>query len=115
AIAGGVGGGVVALGAIVGIIAYFVLKKKRSQIPPSAQFTDPAAGVSYTQSTYTNLFTPPSSVTQQRLYDPSDPSTFPASPSSPTILTSPSHNYQTSFSHPGQMGRPGGYSGAPEV
>ncbi|KIJ06369.1 hypothetical protein PAXINDRAFT_20436 [Paxillus involutus ATCC 200175] len=115
AIAGGVVGGVVALAAIVGVISYLALKKKRSRVAPSAQFADPAAAASYNQSMHTNPFTPPSTETQQRLYDPSDPSTFPTSLFSPTILTTPSHNYQSSLSYPGQTGRPGGYSGAPEV
>ncbi|KIJ16760.1 hypothetical protein PAXINDRAFT_168244 [Paxillus involutus ATCC 200175] len=115
AIAGGVVGGVIALAAIVGVISYLALKKKRSRVAPSAQFADPAAAASYNQSMHTNPFTPSSTETQQRLYDPSDPSTFPTSPSSPTMLTTPSHNYQSSLSYPGQTGRPGGYSGAPEV
>ncbi|KIJ69050.1 hypothetical protein HYDPIDRAFT_164720 [Hydnomerulius pinastri MD-312] len=119
AIAGGVVGGIVGLAAIVGVIVYFVMKKKRSQIPPSAQFNDSARAAGYTNSMYTsntNPFTPPAQMTQQRLYDPSDPSTFPTSPPSPTIFTSPSNNYQNpSVNYSAQSGRPGGYSGAPEV
>ncbi|KAF9218335.1 hypothetical protein BS17DRAFT_87075 [Gyrodon lividus] len=119
AIAGGVVGGIVGLAVIAGVITYFIIKKKRSQLPPSAQFNDPATAASYTNSMYTttNLLTPPpAQMTEQRLYDPSDPSTFPTSPSSPTIFTSPSHNYQDpSINYSNQSGRPGGYSGAPEV
>ncbi|KAH7889385.1 hypothetical protein F5I97DRAFT_1843920 [Phlebopus sp. FC_14] len=122
AIAGGVVGGVVGLAAIVGALAYFFVKKRRSQTPPSAAFSDGASR--YTNSMYTsgpsqNPFSPPAQMTQQRLYDPSDPSTFPTSPPSPTILTSASNNYQNPSIHSNvfssQTGRPGGYSGAPEI
>ncbi|KAF9246138.1 hypothetical protein BU15DRAFT_70254 [Melanogaster broomeanus] len=119
AIAGGVVGGVVGVAAIAGVIAYLVIRNKRSQTPPSAQFTDPATAASYTNSMYgsTNPFVPPpAQMTQPRLYDPSDPTTFPTSPVSPTVLTTPSHNYQnSSISYTSQAGRPTGYSGAPEV
>jgi hypothetical protein len=56
---------------------------------------------------------------QPRLYDPSDPTTFPGSPPSPTVLTTGSSNVYQNPSIPShvfsQQSRSGQYSGAPEV
>ncbi|KAL4067924.1 hypothetical protein V8B97DRAFT_2021726 [Scleroderma yunnanense] len=116
AIVGGAVGGVVGLAAIAALITWFCVRRRRQAKPPSAMYdgTTPGTNSMYTA---TNPFTPP--VTQPRLYDPSDPSTFPTSPPSPTIHTSPSTGYQNNSVHSNiyaaQGGRPGAYSGAPEL
>ncbi|KAI6118853.1 hypothetical protein EV401DRAFT_1965650 [Pisolithus croceorrhizus] len=117
AIVGGAVGGVVGLAAIVGLAAWLLLRRRRQVTPPNA--LDGGAPPPATSSMYTgsNSFTAP--LTQPKFYDPSDPSTFPASPPSPTIQTTPSNGYQNPSIHSAlyasQGGRPGGYSGAPEL
>ncbi|KAN0076908.1 hypothetical protein V8E55_010763 [Tylopilus felleus] len=79
AIAGGVVGGVVGLALLVGVavVTFSIMRKKRRKIPSSAQFADtpnsPSPG--YTSPTF---FAPQTA--QPKLYDPSDPSTFPTTP-----------------------------------
>ncbi|EGN95741.1 hypothetical protein SERLA73DRAFT_186929 [Serpula lacrymans var. lacrymans S7.3] len=126
AIAGGVVGGVVGVGLIAAAIGFFVVRSRRPKLAPSAAYNESVAGSAnkprsdYTNSMYqVNPFPGQSPMTPPRLYDPSDPSTFPTSPPTPTIQTtgsnpnafSPSHGYpsQTQFPRPGQ------YSGAPEI
>ncbi|KAF8557316.1 hypothetical protein OG21DRAFT_1482401 [Imleria badia] len=113
AIAGGVVGGVVGLALIVGLAVFFVIKKKRSQIPPSAQFAgaQPLSSI-YTDSTPFAAQAP--QMVQPRLYDPSDPSTFPVSPP-PTTISSQDVPNSTIHSSTSML-RPGGfYSGVPEI
>ncbi|KAI9571570.1 hypothetical protein HD554DRAFT_2168839 [Boletus coccyginus] len=115
AIVGGVVGGVVGLALIAGVVVFFVMKKKRSQTPPSALFTSPTSpappsGV-YTDTT---PFVP--QMAQSRLYDPSDPSTFPASPPSTTIQTGSSHGIQHTVNYSTSSMQPGGYyAGVPII
>ncbi|KIM62167.1 hypothetical protein SCLCIDRAFT_120554 [Scleroderma citrinum Foug A] len=117
AIVGGAVGGVVVLGAIAAFITWFCIRRRRRQTKaPSAMYDGSAPGG--TNSMYTTSpFTP--SATQPKLYDPSDPTTFPASPPSPTIHTTPSTGYQNNSIHSNlyaaQGGRPGAYSGVPEL
>ncbi|OAX38931.1 hypothetical protein K503DRAFT_865799 [Rhizopogon vinicolor AM-OR11-026] len=123
AIAGGVVGGVVGIAAIVGLAAWFCVKRRRSTTAPSAAFRDIDGGPGYTQSVYSANPHPfpmqPEMAQQPRLYDPSDPSTFPNSPPSPTIQTTSTSNIYQNPSIPShvysQQSRPGQYSGAPEV
>ncbi|KAG1832053.1 hypothetical protein EV424DRAFT_82267 [Suillus variegatus] len=122
AIAGGVVGGVVGIAAIIGLVTWFVVKRRRSATAPSAAFSDIGGGAGYTQSVYspnTHSFPTQPQMTQQRLYDPSDPSTFPGSPPSPTLLTTASSNIYQNPSIPShvfsQQSRPGQYSGTPEI
>ncbi|KAG1756665.1 uncharacterized protein EDB91DRAFT_1261638 [Suillus paluster] len=122
AIAGGVIGGVVGLAAIVGLAAWFFVKRRRSSKAPSAAFSDIGGGPGYTQSVYSanpHPFPMQSQMTQQpRLYDPADPTTFPTSPPSPTVLTTSSNIYQNPSipSHVfSQQSRPGQYTGTPEI
>jgi len=125
AIAGGVVGGVVGIALIAAVVVFFVMKKRRSQIPPSAQFAGhpPSANPS---NGYAPQPAPPGSpyspqMTQPKLYDPSDPSTFPVSPSPPTTMTGSTVNAPTSFvtyssNYPSvRPGTGGAYTGAPEV
>jgi len=109
AIAGGVVGGVVGLALIAGA-AIFFLRKRRSQIPLSDQS---GAGVLSPSSGFSDTVPFNAQMAQPRLYDPSDPSTFPTSPATATTGLSSSQgatNY-SSYSVP-----PGGhYSGVPEI
>lgn len=113
AIAGGVVGGVVGLAAVAGVIIFFALRRRRTRTPPSASFNEGRGGPGYTNSMYSNQYSQQQpSMTQPRLYDPSDPSTFPPTDPTPTIHTTNS-NFQPS--HPYSPTRPGQYSGAPEI
>ncbi|KAJ8590350.1 hypothetical protein M405DRAFT_816399 [Rhizopogon salebrosus TDB-379] len=100
-IAGGSVGGVIGI-AIAGIAAWLFVRRRRSRRrTPSETFKDISGGPGFTQSAY---------MTQQpRLYNPSDPSTFPPASGEILINTSiPSHVYS-------QESRPGQYNGVPEV
>ncbi|KAI6005670.1 hypothetical protein EDD15DRAFT_661020 [Pisolithus albus] len=117
AIVGGAVGGVVGLAAIVGLATWLFLRHRRKASAPDAMdggVPPPGTGSMYMAS---SSFTTP--LTQPKLYDPSDPSTFPTSPPSPTIHTTPSNGYQNASIHSNlyapQGGRPGGYSGVPEI
>lgn len=123
AIAGGVVGGIVGAAAIIGLATWFFVKRRRSATAPSAAFTDIGGGPGYTQSVYSSNPHPfpvqPQMTQQPRLYDPSDPSTFPGSPPSPTVVTTASSNIYQNPSIPShvysQQPRPGQYSGTPEI
>ncbi|KAN0076910.1 hypothetical protein V8E55_010765 [Tylopilus felleus] len=112
AIAGGVVGGVVGVALIAAVVVYFVMKRKRSRAPPSAQFTgnETSPSAVYTGPT---PFAP--QMAQPKLYDPSDPSTFPSSPPPPTFLTGSSHDVSNGTIYSTTSLRPGAYSGAPEI
>ncbi|KAG1754638.1 hypothetical protein EDB19DRAFT_1667459 [Suillus lakei] len=123
AIAGGVVGGIVGAAAIIGLATWFFVKRRRSATAPSAAFSDIGGGPGYTQSVYSTNPHPfpmqPQMTQQPRLYDPSDPTTFPGSPPSPTVLTTASSNMYQNPSIPShvfsQQSRPGQYSGTPEI
>ncbi|KIK49219.1 hypothetical protein CY34DRAFT_797160 [Suillus luteus UH-Slu-Lm8-n1] len=123
AIAGGVVGGIVGAAAIIGFATWFFVKRRRSATAPSAAFTDIGGGPGYTQSVYSSNPHPfpmqPQMTQQPRLYDPSDPTTFPGSPPSPTVLTTGSSNIYQNPSIPShvfsQQPRPGQYNGTPEI
>ncbi|KAG2041610.1 hypothetical protein BDR03DRAFT_945232 [Suillus americanus] len=123
AIAGGVVGGIVGAAVIIGLATWFCFKRRRSATAPSAAFSDIGGGPGYTQSVYSANPHPfpmqPQMTQQPRLYDPSDPTTFPGSPPSPTVLTTASSNIYQNPSIPShvfsQQSRPGQYSGTPEI
>jgi len=112
AIAGGVVGGVVGLGIIAGLIAFFLMRQRRTKAAPSAEYNNGYYGGPASDAP---LNTPPPmsqhSFTHQppRLYDPSDPSTYPQSPQTPTIQTT---NSGPAYSHQHQASQ---YSGIPEL
>ncbi|KAG1878260.1 hypothetical protein F4604DRAFT_1756106 [Suillus subluteus] len=92
ATAGGVVGGIVGVGAIAGLAAWFFIRRRRFRRASSAAFSQP------------QMTQPP------RFYDPADPSTFPP-PLFSTLQTTTSSVNQN-FS---QQSRPGQYNGVPEV
>ncbi|KAG9318849.1 hypothetical protein JVU11DRAFT_954 [Chiua virens] len=117
AIAGGVVGGVGGL-ALIAAVAVFYMKKKRSQIPPSAHINNlPSPGYPLPSGNNTDSNPFITQMTQPKFYDPSDPSTFPASLPPNTITTVSSQNTPGSninYSNPSV--RPGAaYSGVPEI
>ncbi|KIM62174.1 hypothetical protein SCLCIDRAFT_849521 [Scleroderma citrinum Foug A] len=99
-------GGTVAAGAIAVLITWLYVRRRRRQ-------TRALSGD--TLSTPTSAFADPA--TQLKLYDPSDPCTFPVSP--PTIYMSPFFIHQNNTIHSNvraaQGGHPITYSGAPEL
>ncbi|KAI0293052.1 hypothetical protein BC826DRAFT_1097725 [Russula brevipes] len=108
AIAGGVVGGVVGAALIAGVVIWFTTRRRRGRLAPSAAFaidlgSDIKHPVPY-----------PLSMDSPRLYDPSDPSTFPIQAPSPTIWTT-----NQSTQHPGSVSdfqsQPRTYGGLPEV
>ena len=61
-------GGVVGAALIAGVIIFFVMKKKRSRIPPSAQFAGAHALPSQPTSAYTDSTPFPPQMAQPKLY-----------------------------------------------
>ncbi|KAG6814538.1 hypothetical protein H0H92_000065 [Tricholoma furcatifolium] len=128
-IAGGVVGGVVALALIAALIFWWT-RRGRSKVAPSAEASYAAAApvspppMSYNTSTAPSSF--PQIMPSPRLYDPSDPSTYPTA-AIPTDYTGSSstglHTHITGSSYPllqpnvtGTGTTPGGqYTGAPEL
>jgi len=105
AIAGGVAGGIACLAIIGGLIAWYLLRKRRSS---NAKIMNTTQNLDYPQPSYYPQ------TTQTKLYSPSDPSTFP--PSTEEMLID---NSRGKFSPllPGMTVQPGRgqYSGAPEL
>lgn len=94
AIAGGVVGGLVGLGLIAGLIAFFLIRSRRAQshVPASAGYGSATTPGYYSAPASAFPVSPPPPMSQQKLYDPSDPSTFPSQPSPPSGTT-----FQTSY------------------
>ncbi|THH17527.1 hypothetical protein EW146_g3301 [Bondarzewia mesenterica] len=115
AIAGGVVGGVVGAALLAGLVVCLVIRHRRSRVPPSATYgggPSPVMG----QDVHNGALAPFAREfpeTPRRFYDPSDPSTFPTSPSpsSPMIHTN-NNTYNTSM-HNLQPNR-SQYNGLPE-
>jgi hypothetical protein len=130
AIAGGAIGAVVVLGFLGALVAFLVVRKRNA----TNSVTSPADGygnvplksplsMSQQHSTYDGnpvyndkpAYVGNSAYAERpmpRVYDPSDPSTYPQSPPTPTIHTTNSGL----ASHPyGPQGQVGHYSGAPEL
>ncbi|KAI9571571.1 hypothetical protein HD554DRAFT_1789594 [Boletus coccyginus] len=111
AIVGGVVGGIVGLALIAGVV-FFVMKKKRSQTSPSAGFTATPTSPVSPSGVYTDTTPFVPHMAQPRLYNPSDPGTFPASPATTGSSHGVRHtvNYSTSSMQPG-----GYYAGVPII
>ncbi|KAH9169671.1 hypothetical protein EDB89DRAFT_1908438 [Lactarius sanguifluus] len=92
AIAGGVAGGVVVIGAI-GVLLFYLLRRRRSQVP-SAAVNGMSGDKTYVPGT------------PMKFYDPNDPSTFPEFQSLPYDGNTPANAQDT---------RPQGYHGLPTV
>ncbi|KAG8217877.1 hypothetical protein J3R82DRAFT_6043 [Butyriboletus roseoflavus] len=131
AIAGGVVGGVVGVALIAGVVVFFVMRRKRSQSPPLAEFAGRPTSSVYPSPGYTDVTAFAPQMAQPKLYvsganplktcrltilqDPSDPSTFPTSPP-PTTIGGSSNNIQNpTLNYSSQSVHPGYYSGAPEI
>ncbi|KAJ7046997.1 hypothetical protein C8F04DRAFT_217305 [Mycena alexandri] len=106
-IAGGVVGGVVLL-AVVCILAFWFIRRRRRNVAPS-NLAQPPMGY------HSSGDITPFSLTQTpKLYNPADPSTFPSSPSSAMYnsgrIQSPAYSGNTVTEQPRAQ-----YTGAPEV
>ncbi|KAH0839430.1 hypothetical protein J3R83DRAFT_205 [Lanmaoa asiatica] len=115
AIAGGVVGGVVGIALIVGAAVFFIVKK-RFRILPLARFTSIPMTSTYPSpgDADTTPFTP--QMAPPKLYDPSDPTTFPTSPLPTTITSGSSNNIQDpSVGYYSPTTHRGYYSGVPEI
>jgi len=113
AIAGGVVGGVVGLALIGGLIAFFLIRRRRTRVPPSAAYATGGPNMATAGNSASMPFMQDQPATPKRFYDPSDPSTFPTSPSpsSPTIhTTNQTYNSQHNLS-PNRND----YNGFPEI
>ncbi|KIK49217.1 hypothetical protein CY34DRAFT_307417 [Suillus luteus UH-Slu-Lm8-n1] len=119
AIAGGVVGGILGT-TIIGLVVWFLVKRRRTSTTPSPAFSDIGRVPGHTQSFYstnTNIFP---MAQQSRLYDPSDPTTFPGHPHFPPGPIASSSNIDLNPSMPSpvfpQQSRPGQYTaGIPQV
>ncbi|KAI0256989.1 hypothetical protein BJV78DRAFT_1150861 [Lactifluus subvellereus] len=109
AIAGGVVGGAVGAAMVAGVVAWFVIRRRRARSAPSAAFVgSQGSDVAQTTEPY-----PLSIEIPQKLYDPSDPSTYPPhAPSSIIHTTVPTSPYRGSMS---DLNQHSSYTGLPEV
>ncbi|KAN0140943.1 hypothetical protein V8E53_001387 [Lactarius tabidus] len=108
AIAGGVVGGLIGAAAVAAAIAFFAIRRRRARSAPSTEYMSGGGSEMGQPVPY------PLTGDTPRLYDPSDPTTYPHPPSSPTIrTTNQSNQYHspTSELHPNRQA----YSGLPEV
>ncbi|KAG2353714.1 hypothetical protein BDR07DRAFT_686701 [Suillus spraguei] len=118
AIAGGVVGGIAGAAVIIGLATWFFVKRYRASTTLSAGISNVDGHPGHTQSVYsTNVVMFPM-VQQPRLYDPSDPTTFPVHPH-PTDLVTSSNNMVLNTSSPPrayiQQSHLGKYTGVPQV
>jgi len=89
AIAGGVVGGVIGAAIIASLVSWFTIRRRRASSAPSAAYIDGQSGMGEATAPY------PLGIETPRLYDPSDPSTYPMTHApSPTIHTT---NYSGQF------------------
>jgi len=88
AIAGGVVGGVVGAAIIAGIVSWYAIRRRRARSAPSAAYMGGQNDMGQAEVPY------PLTIDTPRLYDPSDPSTYPTQAPSPTIHTT---NYSGQF------------------
>ncbi|KAG1877992.1 hypothetical protein DFJ58DRAFT_909624 [Suillus subalutaceus] len=119
AIAGGVVGGIAGVAAIIGLVTWYFVKRRPSSTTPSAAFNDIGGGPGHTQSFYSTNTTTFPMAQQSRLYDPSDPTTFPGRPHSFTGPVATSSNVHLNPSMPSpvfsRQSHPGQYAGIPQV
>ncbi|TFK59659.1 hypothetical protein BDN72DRAFT_944079 [Pluteus cervinus] len=133
AIAGGVIGGIVIL--VLAGVGFFVWRKKKntssSMVQPASNVVQPdltggsyTAPISYTStSPFSPGFPAGNSGTGTRVYDPSDPSTFPISPVQSSITGLSGYNGGSTVEHQnllapsliGSTGTKRNYTGVPEV
>jgi len=101
AVAGGVVGGVVGVTLIAGIVAWFVLRRRRARLAPSSEYMSGQLG---------EMGQPEPYPLTQKLYDPSDPTTYPSNMYLPASEEHPGGSTSSQL-------RPndGTYAGLPEI
>jgi len=118
AIAGGVVGAILGA-AIIGLVIWFFVRRRRSFTTPSAAFSDTGGGPGHTQSFYSTSANGFPMAQRPRLYDPSDPTTFPGRPHSfaDPVTSSSSISKNPLMPSPvfPQQSRLGQYAGVPEL
>ncbi|KAG1803753.1 uncharacterized protein HD556DRAFT_1303775 [Suillus plorans] len=116
-IAGGVGA--ILGAAIIGLVIWFFVRRRRSFTTPSAAFSDPGGGPGHTQKFYSTSANAFPMARQPRFYDPSDPATFPGRPHSfaDPVTSSSSISKNPSMPSPvfPRQSRLGQYAGVPEL
>ncbi|KAG1891138.1 hypothetical protein F4604DRAFT_393609 [Suillus subluteus] len=119
AIAGGVVGGIAGAAAIIGLVTWYFVKRRRSSTTRSAAFNNIGRGPGQTQGFYSTNPTTFPMAQQLRLYDPSDPTTFPGHLHSLTGPVATTSNVHLNPSMPSpvfpQQSHPGQYAGSPQV
>ncbi|KAI6028726.1 hypothetical protein F5J12DRAFT_392853 [Pisolithus orientalis] len=110
AIVGGAVGGAVGLAVIAALARWFFFHRRQQVTPSNATGDGTAPGVASSTCPLT------STVTQPLLYDPSNPNTFPTSPTMQAFYSN-GHQHPSfpSSLNTSQCQHPGGYTGAPEL
>jgi len=106
AIAGGVVGGIVGVALIAGLVAWFTILRRRRHAP-SADYIS-------SQGSDMGVVSYPTDIGRPKLYDPSDPSTYPTRATSTTIHPSDSSKQNLS-SLPDLQPNRNAYHGLPEI
>lgn len=118
AIAGGVVGAILSA-TIIGLVIWFFVRRRRSSTTPSAAFSDTGGGPGHTQSFYSTSANAFPMAQQPRLYDPSDPTTFPGRPHSFAGPVTSSSSVSLNPLRPSPVfpkkSRLGQYAGVPEL
>ncbi|KAI9459401.1 hypothetical protein BJY52DRAFT_366461 [Lactarius psammicola] len=105
AIAGGVVGGIIAVALIAGVVLWFVIRRRRARSVPSAPYEDPQG------SEKEQLPPHPLAEGTLKIYDPSDPATYPSKEYLPLEVS----NQRVGSTNHQQQPSDSGYSGLPEV
>lgn len=115
AIAGGVIGGIVGVAIIAGAVAFFLIRSRQNKSAPSTAYgnvyndgPNSAAPLNTPPPMSQSSYMSPS----PRLYDPSDPSTYPQAPQTPTIHTT---SFGPGYQPSGPQPHAAQYSGVPEL
>ncbi|KAN0140948.1 hypothetical protein V8E53_001392 [Lactarius tabidus] len=105
AIAGGVIGSLLGAGLIIGVIAWYLIRRRRARSAPSTAYLS----LHGSENDHWQPLPYPPTIETPRLYDPSDPTTYPSG-----MYTPVSDHRLSTTSHP-RSHEGGGYTGLPEI